>query len=52
MIAIRMIIEIIIFIVMMGMSIKIRQNKIKEPEKITLIRFLEPLCFFGNRTLS
>ena len=34
MIAIRMIIEIIIFIVMMGMSIKIRQNKIKRTRKL------------------
>ena len=45
MIAIRMIIEIIIFIVMMGMSIKIRQNKIKRTRKITLIRIFGTIMF-------
>ena len=45
MIAIRMIIEIIIFIMMMGMSIKIRQNKIKRTRKITLIRIFGTIMF-------
>ena len=34
MIAIRMIIEIIIFIVMMGMSIKYGRTRLREPEKL------------------